>query len=474
MSDIITNIDQFEKIDLNVPETKAKEVTDIVAIDDIPSLDNLNLDDIEKQQPTATLPPVEDVHTELKNAISTKLEDLDLSLDGLDIPAVEIKTIPVAAPVIEPIPEKLEPVVTTPVVTTPIVTTGTTVPETQEVQRIKRGRKPKEQTPEKPEKALNGRWFPEFDISLVKMTKYQTRHVNRTKEELDELAALIASQGQIEPVHIHLENNIYELIAGFGRTQALLSLNAKTIKAIIYENLDQSDLTMISAGTNTGRVQLSDWDKIASLGTFAAANPNIPTTSANLNEKTLLKIFGLSQSTIYNYVRYFEYFSKKPAFIDVLKTIRIPMYVISGIFDNRDEFKNEDIFVGLMKNSYALNKKTFDAMLDQLVSEERTKLQIQKDEIALRGLDAKPSVPDELPDLDLGTSTGITTEGKDENQHHVDENLNKITKNIDEINRLMTELLVMENRHLYIKQDKMTVIQKRLNIIAKVQLQLLG
>lgn len=211
------------------------------------------------------------------------------------------------------------------------------------------------------------RFVPDFDVSEQNLdTKtYQIRRTRRTKEEQDRLKDLIALQGQVEPIQVYhdLAKNKYFLIAGAGRVNALRELKRKA-RAIVYTGLSEDDIIKISSGTNDGRLEMSEWDRIVSIGEWYDQRIAVGMTdSATLDASS---VFGKSQNVIKNYLSSWEFYRNKKCFKELFDDKRVPPYVVSGVKNVLEQYEDRissfDVFANIvldLLNDKTISQKTF-------------------------------------------------------------------------------------------------------------------
>jgi ParB/RepB/Spo0J family partition protein len=322
-------IDSLDDIDLDIETKVVPEVTDIAPLedDDIPSLETV----------------VDEVIEDLIEKSTPKSIDIDDDIPDLSSP-----------------------------ISSPNV-------EVQEEPKKTRGRKKKESTTtitttieeaveSKPEDSIqvggfyesknNIRFDPMFDVSKIKTDKYQTRKTHRTDEQVQELADKIKDQGQLEPIQIVVEGDEYQLVAGFGRLSAIKLLNQPTVKALVLSDLSQDEILTISFGTNEGRLELSDLDKIYSIGEFIKNHKN-------MDKAEVAKIFGYKISHIYGYSKMYSFFSKTQEWFKHFSTRNYPLYVYQKLEEKSADIKDVNSCIKLLENSTWETAYEFQSVLDR-------------------------------------------------------------------------------------------------------------
>ena len=166
---------------------------------------------------------------------------------------------------------------------------------------------------------------PLFPISKISTGKYQQRQTQRTVDQMRDLVEKIKLQGQLVAVQIVKEDNEFQLMDGFGRFNAIQSLGISTIKAIIYEGINKDEIYKIVSGSNLGRTELSEWDKIWSIGKFWEDNVE------KYEKEDLCKIFGISKSTLYMSLEYYDIFSRDSFLVNLFKTNSVKYFIYDSI-----------------------------------------------------------------------------------------------------------------------------------------------
>jgi ParB family chromosome partitioning protein len=101
-----------------------------------------------------------------------------------------------------------------------------------------------------------------IDVLRISAQQVRTRNVDK---DLDELAASIRVQGQLEPIIVvrsAADRGTYEIIAGQRRWLAMRRLGAASIHAVILEDVDEHTARAISVTENLVRSDLGDRDLI--------------------------------------------------------------------------------------------------------------------------------------------------------------------------------------------------------------------
>lgn len=252
--------------------------------------------------------------------------------------------------------------------------------------------KKSESSPKKTKKTDVQILDPEFHIEKIETDeKYQVR-IAKIKN-VEELADIIKLQGQIEPIRIVQDGDKYFMMAGFRRLAAMKLLGKKHVKAIIHQNLDHDEIMKISSGTNLGRDNLSDADKIFSVIRFQ--NQNKVRTPREIG-----KVFGLSEATAYRYLNIGVFLNKHKKLSDELADKGYPYNVFDSVYRTlKDDLEiPEEKICNYLATKFELGgtgKKEFEIDFSAFVSDVRVKAKIksEEDEIgaALDDTDATPA-----------------------------------------------------------------------------------
>lgn len=219
------------------------------------------------------------------------------------------------------------------------------------------------------------RLIPNFDISPdnLDVDKYQVRKTKRTENELKRLKNLIEVQGQVEPIQILKQNNKYFLMAGAGRVHCLRELGM-TAKALVYEGLSHDDIIKIAIGTNEGRVEMSAWDRIVSIGEYVDSNDNIDPDDFD-DMSSLVGIFGRSTNNIVRDYDLWKFYSEIDGFVDLFNERNVPLYVLVTVDEILNPYKEDitsyDTVVEILKNIVKpnLTAKQFTNMFVKEITE---------------------------------------------------------------------------------------------------------
>ncbi len=113
-----------------------------------------------------------------------------------------------------------------------------------------------ETTAEKTETVDNSQKVVEINVELIDPNPFQPRKVF-SDDELVELAESIEHHGLIQPIAVRKVGDRYQLISGERRTRASKLAGLPTIKAQVYENLDDKAMAEWALIENIQRVDLN-------------------------------------------------------------------------------------------------------------------------------------------------------------------------------------------------------------------------
>lgn len=134
----------------------------------------------------------------------------------------------------------------------------------------------------------------EIEISRIVPNKYQPRHVFEDSR-LEELANSISVNGVIQPVIVrHLDNGVYELVAGERRWRAAQIAGLKKIPVIVKDLSNEKSLE-IALIENLQRENLNPIE--AALGYQRLLN------EFNLTQEEVARRIGKERSTVANFIR---------------------------------------------------------------------------------------------------------------------------------------------------------------------------
>ena len=134
----------------------------------------------------------------------------------------------------------------------------------------------------------------EIEIDLIDRNPYQPRTVFN-EEELTELANSIKQQGLIQPIVLRKVGDRYQIISGERRTRASKLAGFSTIKAQVYENLEDKVMSEWALIENIQRVDLNPVEIARSYQKLI--------DNYNYTHEDLAKAVGKSRSAITNALR---------------------------------------------------------------------------------------------------------------------------------------------------------------------------
>ncbi|MBR2089892.1 MAG: ParB/RepB/Spo0J family partition protein [Fibrobacter sp.] len=134
----------------------------------------------------------------------------------------------------------------------------------------------------------------EINIDLIDPNPFQPRKFF-DDDELVELAETIEKHGLIQPIAVRKVGDRYQIISGERRTRASKLANCHTIKAQVYENLDDKTMSEWALIENIQRVDLNPIEIAQSYQQLI--------DNHNYTHEDLAKTVGKSRSAITNTLR---------------------------------------------------------------------------------------------------------------------------------------------------------------------------
>ena len=134
----------------------------------------------------------------------------------------------------------------------------------------------------------------EIDIDLIDPNPFQPRKYF-DDDELVELAETIEKHGLIQPIAVRKVGDRYQIISGERRTRASKLANCRTIKAQVYDNLDDKTMSEWALIENIQRVDLNPIEIAQSYQQLI--------DNHNYTHEDLAKTVGKSRSAITNMLR---------------------------------------------------------------------------------------------------------------------------------------------------------------------------
>ena len=148
--------------------------------------------------------------------------------------------------------------------------------------------------PENAQDVDNSKKIVEISLDLIDPNPYQPRK-SFDEEELRELAATIEKHGLIQPIAVRKVGDRYQIISGERRTRASRLANLATIKAQVYEELDDKAMSEWALIENIQRVDLNPVEVSKSYQQLIDDH--------GYTHEDLAKIVGKSRSAITNSLR---------------------------------------------------------------------------------------------------------------------------------------------------------------------------
>ena len=148
--------------------------------------------------------------------------------------------------------------------------------------------------PENAQDVDNSKKIVEISLDLIDPNPYQPRK-SFDEEELRELAATIEKHGLIQPIAVRKVGDRYQIISGERRTRASRLANLATIKAQVYEELDDKAMSEWALIENIQRVDLNPVEVSKSYQQLIEDH--------GYTHEDLAKIVGKSRSAITNSLR---------------------------------------------------------------------------------------------------------------------------------------------------------------------------
>ena len=134
----------------------------------------------------------------------------------------------------------------------------------------------------------------EINIDLIDPNPFQPRKFFND-DELVELAETIEKHGLIQPIAVRKVGDRYQIISGERRTRASKLANCRTIKAQVYDNLDDKTMSEWALIENIQRVDLNPIEVAQSYQQLI--------DNHNYTHEDLAKTVGKSRSAITNALR---------------------------------------------------------------------------------------------------------------------------------------------------------------------------
>lgn len=295
------------------------------------------------------------------------------------------------------------------------------------------------------------RLIPNFDISPenLDIDKYQVRKTKRTELELKRLKNMIEVQGQVEPIQIVKQNDKYFLMAGAGRVQCLRELGM-TAKALVYEGISHDDILKIAIGTNEGRVEMSAWDRMVSIGEYVDSNNNIDPQDFH-DMSSLVGIFGRSTNNIIRDYDLWKFYSEIDGFVELFNERNVPLYVLVTVDEILNPYKEDitsyDTVIDILKKIIkpAMSAKQFTNVFVKEITEFlitiKKKQSVKQNVYINDGMNAQ-----ELSDVEKFTRTKLMQKTYSEKQVYDDNIVKKCETVMNTLLKQCEHILEIMNR----------------------------
>jgi ParB family chromosome partitioning protein len=224
----------------------------------------------------------------------------------------------------------------------------------------------------------NSQKIVEISIDLIDQNPYQPR-TNFNEEELRELADTIKEHGLIQPIAVRKVGDRYQIISGERRTRASKLAGFTTIKAQVYDNLDDKAMSEWALIENIQRVDLNPVEIARSYQKLI--------NNHGYTHEDLAKAVGKSRSAITN----------------ALRLLKLPEVVLAWIEEGK--------IAGGAARALCSDKIADPEAVARRIIEEG--LNVRQIEAISRGEDLTTSPTDKEPEpADTSTSSVTETEKK--------------------------------------------------------------
>jgi hypothetical protein len=159
----------------------------------------------------------------------------------------------------------------------------------------------------------------------------------------------------------------------------MMSLKVRHIKAIIHCGLNESEIVQLSFGSNEGRTELSEWDKICSVGSFLREHPLFPIDDPD-DPNSLVKIFGYAKDVIYRCLKFYKYYSMKPEFVELFKQRKLPTFVYEVVYDSRGSLTDTKRLIEYLKGETQFSKKSFENTMYDIITDAKMDSKLKEDQ----------------------------------------------------------------------------------------------
>jgi ParB-like nuclease domain len=148
--------------------------------------------------------------------------------------------------------------------------------------------------------------FPLSQIDLDNHYFMSRLNPERWEAQVQALMLDIEQHGQWAPVGLarFTGKRTYVVIYGFTRTEAIRRLGRTTIRANLYEELEERQARILNAGDNASHQQLTAWERAVQIQKLRESG--VPVESQN-GEPSIARIFGMSRRNVFNWLKVVEY-----------------------------------------------------------------------------------------------------------------------------------------------------------------------
>lgn len=187
----------------------------------------------------------------------------------------------------------------------------------------------------------------ELPLSQIKNDPY---FKNRHHIEADDLIKSIKSVGQQNPIIVKCVGNEYQVISGFRRLTAIKHLRLPTVKAIVYEKIDNKAAHAISIAENMARESLSQLDIVMACKRLREQE--------KMNNEEISHIFNKNIRTIQRFLVVANADEKiKTALEKGRISIHLAYEIIKNNIPLEDVLKNKNMSVRELRRIASKNKK---------------------------------------------------------------------------------------------------------------------
>lgn len=207
----------------------------------------------------------------------------------------------------------------------------------------------------------------EIDVNLIDPNPFQPRKTF-DDDELVELAETIEKHGLIQPIAVRKVGDRYQIISGERRTRATKLAGLATIKAQVYENLDDKIMGEWALIENIQRVDLNPVEVAQSYQQLIDLH--------SYTHDDLAKTVGKSRSAITN----------------ALRLLKLPAQVLAWIQEGK-------IASGAARALCSDKVDNAEELARRIIEEG---LNVRQIEAIIRGDEIQTAVPEEVPEIHPG------------------------------------------------------------------------